>query len=435
MRTAYTQSMPDSDIPLTALAMGKDAILVAASRMCAEAFPDKVVHETEDHYFQPDRLGGDWTIAPTGQPELWCQLSASWWPKRDSSYSLPRIGWFTCGWQGKECLCLRLLVEGSHCAAVRWYVIAQNAGEATEFFELVCRYHSTVHGEVLVFQEGTWHGDEDLFESIQGSSLDDLVLHGDLKEQIKTDITLFLGQESTYERYKIPWKRGMLFLGPPGNGKTHMIRALTKHFNKPCLYVKSFSAQYRSSQHCVATAFERAREVAPCFLILEDLDTLLTDSTRSFFLNEMDGFASNHGIVTIATCNFPEKLDSAITDRPSRFDRKYHFDLPELTDRRRYIEQFGARFDPELQLGPDEAESVAETTEGYSYAYLKELYVSSAVRWVSTDQHKPISEVMRDQSATLRDQMTTEWAEPPVSAESFRGFRFPMPSDFGEEED
>ena len=431
---SYTGGMPDQDPVLNVLSLNKDAVFAAASRMCAKAFSDKAVYETEDHYFRPERFA-DWTFELASEPESWSQLDASWWAKKDRSYRVPRVGWFKAGWQDQMFVLLRLVVDGAHCPTTRWYVIADSDESANCFFEAVCRYHSTVHGEILVFQEGRWHGDEELFEAIQGASLDDLVLHGDLKEQIRTDIALFLEQGDVYERYKIPWKRGMLLLGPPGNGKTHMIRALTKHFDKPCLYVKSFRAQYSSTQQCVASAFERAREVAPCFLILEDLDTLLTNDTRSFFLNEMDGFASNHGILTIATCNFPDKLDPAITDRPSRFDRKYHFELPELVDRRRYLEQFGTRFDLDLQLSPSGLDRISEVTHGYSFAYLKELYVSSAVRWVSTDSARPIVDVMLDQSETLREQMTTEWAEPPAISSGHDGFRFPVPPGFEDDDD
>jgi AAA+ superfamily predicted ATPase len=55
--------------------------------------------------------------------------------------------------------------------------------------------------------------------------------------------------------------------------------------------------------------------------------------SSSIFLNELDGIADNIGIVTLATTNHPERLDLSIVDRPSRFDRKYPFDLPELPER------------------------------------------------------------------------------------------------------
>src|SRR5581483_5198304 len=83
--------------------------------------------------------------------------------------------------------------------------------------------------------------------------------------------------------------------------------------------------------------FDRARKSAPCLLVLEDLDSLLTTHNRSFFLNELDGFAANAGIVTLATTNHPERLDPSILDRPSRFDRKYPFEIPEQDERLAYI--------------------------------------------------------------------------------------------------
>jgi AAA+ superfamily predicted ATPase len=47
-------------------------------------------------------------------------------------------------------------------------------------------------------------------------------------------------QLTTYEEYGIPWKRGILFVGSPGNGKTHAVKALINSMEQPCLYVKSF---------------------------------------------------------------------------------------------------------------------------------------------------------------------------------------------------
>jgi hypothetical protein len=67
-------------------------------------------------------------------------------------------------------------------------------------------------------------------------------------------------------------------------------------------------------------------------------------------LNELDGFAANVGIVALATTNHPERLDPSILDRPSRFDRKYPFDLPELPKRHAYISMWNVPLKPQLQL-------------------------------------------------------------------------------------
>jgi ATP-dependent 26S proteasome regulatory subunit len=171
-----------------------------------------------------------------------------------------------------------------------------------------------------------------------------------------------------------------------------------------------------------------------CLLILEDLDTLLTDENRSFFLNEMDGFASNDGIVIIASCNFPEKLDAAIMERPSRFDRKYHFELPGNSERSEYLSIFMKRFDAEVQLDESGLEIIAGQTNGYSFAYLKELYVSAVVRWVSTEQHRPIVDVMSEQAESLRAQMATDSSESPAPT-ARRGPQYPYHPAFAGHDD
>ena len=72
----------------------------------------------------------------------------------------------------------------------------------------------------------------------------------------------------------------------------------------------------------MADVFDKAREMAPCLLVLEDLDSLINDRNRSFFLNQLDGIEGNDGLLVLTTTNHPERLDPALSDRPSRFDRK-----------------------------------------------------------------------------------------------------------------
>ena len=61
--------------------------------------------------------------------------------------------------------------------------------------------------------------------------------------------------------------------------------------------------------------FARAREFAPCYLIFEDLDSLVTDSVRSYFLNEVDGLKNNNGIFMVGSTNHLERLDPGISVR------------------------------------------------------------------------------------------------------------------------
>jgi len=51
----------------------------------------------------------------------------------------------------------------------------------------------------------------------------------------------------------------------------------------------------------------------------------------------LDGFEQNHGMIVLTTTNHPDRIDPAIIDRPSRFDRKYHFHLPTRQERQEYL--------------------------------------------------------------------------------------------------
>lgn len=72
----------------------------------------------------------------------------------------------------------------------------------------------------------------------------------------------------------------------------------------------------------MADVFDKARQLSPALIILEDLDSLINDKNRSFFLNQLDGLQSNDGLLIIVTTNHFDRLDPGLSTRPSRFDRK-----------------------------------------------------------------------------------------------------------------
>lgn len=84
----------------------------------------------------------------------------------------------------------------------------------------------------------------------------------------------------------------------------------------------SLSAGYGGEEASMANVFNKARQVAPCVVILEDLDALINDNNRSFFLNQMDGLQGNDGLLVLGTTNHFDRLDPGLSTRPSRFDRK-----------------------------------------------------------------------------------------------------------------
>lgn len=122
--------------------------------------------------------------------------------------------------------------------------------------------------------------------------------------------------------------------------------------------------------------------VRPVLVVLEDLDAMVTDKVRSRFLNELDGLANNSGILTIATMSHSERIDDAILNRPSRFDQRWIFDVPDAALRaafaRRWIDKVTTRreFGRGITFASNHdalAQRVAERTGGFSFAFMKEL--------------------------------------------------------------
>ncbi|KAG8759532.1 hypothetical protein FRC12_009729 [Ceratobasidium sp. 428] len=174
---------------------------------------------------------------------------------------------------------------------------------------------------ILVFNNGFWQQDYALWEEVQKSDWKDVILSPEFKQEIQSDVKNFFASEAIYHELAVPWKRGVIFLGPPGNGKTISIKALMKSTKHPALYVKSFKS-WMGEEGSMKEVFDRARREAPCILILEDLDALINDDNRSFFLNEIDGLENNDGLFILGTTNHFDRLDPGLADRPSRFDRK-----------------------------------------------------------------------------------------------------------------
>ena len=162
----------------------------------------------------------------------------------------------------------------------------------------------------------------------------------------------------------------------------------------PTLYVKSAPYTYDIRQ-----VFSRARALAPCMLILEDVETIVTPDTRSYFFNEMDGLENNDGkvhlchsgavsglillvhlgIFVVASTNFLNKLDPGLSKRPSRFDRKYNFPLPNENERTLYCEYWRNKLKSKKSIDFPEklCPAMAHITQGFSFAFLQECFVAT----------------------------------------------------------
>ncbi|GAB5405324.1 MAG: hypothetical protein Aurels2KO_35550 [Aureliella sp.] len=294
----------------------------------------------------------------------------------------------------------------------RYWIVAERTEEADAFLLDVFRKTNAPGESILVFQDGYWQRSESLYRAVQQASFDDLVLEPSVRDTLRDDFRWFLNAREQYADLGLSWRRGVLLLGPPGNGKTHCIRALVKELGVPCLYVQSLSHPYYSPEQTLARVFSRARRLRPCLVILEDLDSLIDDENRSYFLNQLDGFDQNEGLMVLATTNHPERIDAAIIDRPSRFDRKYHFSLPSPDLRREFLRKWQDKLANRIDWPDGMLETAVEHTEGFSFAYLKELVTSCLLSYLA-DKEQNFEEVLVATCKLLGDQMASSPPPPP----------------------
>lgn len=315
-----------------------------------------------------------------------------------------RHGWFEVRWQGHPLEVVSLTWAADNCGDRFSWVLAESRAVAEAFVDAVTKYCEEVRGQVLVFEDGHFRKSEELFGAIQRSDFDELVLGGTLKEELRADVARFFARRGFYEEHRIPWKRGLLLIGPPGNGKTQTLKALLKEIALPVLYVKTFKERDEESKN-IRQVFARARRSAPCVLVVEDLDCALDESNRSVFLNELDGFAQNVGLLTLATTNHPQKLDRSILDRPSRFDRKFHFPLPAASEREAFIARWSAQQQPALRLSTEGTRRLVERTDGFTFAYLKEALLSASLVWVDDARPGAMDEIAVKVARGLKKEM------------------------------
>jgi len=205
---------------------------------------------------------------------------------------------------------------------------------------------------------------------------DSVVLDATVRRMVRSDFELFFQREEWFRQHNLPYRRGYLFWGAPGNGKSVTIRVMAAHpYIQP--YTLDLSDAEEKSRD-VLRMFENAAQNTPALIILEDLDRAFPtegkrtqEKTVSFqtLLNCLDGVGSQDGVIVVATANDPTCLDPAILKRPGRFDRVVQFRNPDAPLRREYYK----RLSPTL-VG-EQFEIAIEQTEGYSFAQLRETYI------------------------------------------------------------
>ena len=219
---------------------------------------------------------------------------------------------------------------------------------------------------------------------------DDVAGVEEAKEELR-EVVDFLKDPKKFSRLGGRSPKGILLDGPPGTGKTLLAKAVAGEANVPFFsisgsdFVEMFVGVGASR---VRDLFEQAKKSKPCLIFIDEIDAVgrsrfagiggghdEREQTLNQLLVEMDGFATNEGVILIAATNRPDVLDQALL-RPGRFDRQIAVDYPDVEGRLRILKVHAKSV--KLATSADLL-NIARGTPGYSGADLANIINEAAL--------------------------------------------------------
>src|SRR3989338_1346931 len=168
----------------------------------------------------------------------------------------------------------------------------------------------------------------------------------EIKRELREAVEWPIKYPDNFKRMGIRPSKGILLYGPPGTGKTLLAKAVAKESEANFIQVKGpslLSMWVGKSEEGMRKIFERARQVAPCIIFFDEIDSLagkrgidhgtkVTERVLNQMLAEMDGIENINDILVVGATNRPDMLDPAIL-RPGRFDKILLVNAPDKTGR------------------------------------------------------------------------------------------------------
>lgn len=243
------------------------------------------------------------------------------------------------------------------------------------------------------------------------------------QQRLREGIELPLKHPESFHRLGIRPAKGFLLYGPPGTGKTLLAKAVAKESEANFISVKSsdlLSKWYGESEQQISRLFARARQVAPCVIFIDEIDSLVpargsgmggepqvTGRVVNTILAEMDGMEELNSIVLIGATNRPGLVDPALM-RPGRLDELVYVGTPDAPGREHILRIHTAR----MPLGDDvDLARVAFETERFTGADLEDVVRRAGLAAIRRAGSKVDTVGMADFEDALSDSRATVTAE------------------------
>lgn len=190
-----------------------------------------------------------------------------------------------------------------------------------------------------------------------------------LLQPVEKDIASFLKSKHVYDELQIPYRRGYLLHGPPGNGKTSLVRDLvSKHLNDTYVIFTNTVPKDQILQALNNTPGNK-------IVIFEELVNKRSLDMNDF-LTFMDGELSLNDCITIATTNYVQDLKENVANRPSRFDLVVKVDNPKAEDAVKIAERY-------LDRIIEREEGLFFSKKEFSIAQIKEIALLTKLHSIS----------------------------------------------------
>jgi SpoVK/Ycf46/Vps4 family AAA+-type ATPase len=214
--------------------------------------------------------------------------------------------------------------------------------------------------------------------SVGSVTLDDVGDMADTKQALTEAVLWPLQHPETFQRLGVAPPRGVLLYGPPGCGKTFVVRALASSGRLSVHAVKGAELMDKwvgASEKAVRELFRRARDSAPSLVFLDEIDAMaprrgqsfdsgVTDRVVASLLTELDGIEPLRDVVVLGATNRPDLIDPALL-RPGRLEKLVFVEPPDAEARREILRTAGKS----IPLSADvDLNALADELEGYSAA-------------------------------------------------------------------